>query len=127
MSVLLSRLSRTHSKPAILRLLQSTHVGLICCLPALEFLMKIVRLLILLVFLLAGLVIGSLNSQPIVINFGVSALATTSGIAIIVSLFAGVVIGAALVLTLVAIPLYARLRRANKAANAVGVPVSSHL
>ncbi|WP_045727559.1 lipopolysaccharide assembly protein LapA domain-containing protein [Xanthomonas sp. GPE 39] len=89
--------------------------------------MKIVRLLILLVFLVAGLVVGSLNSQPIVINFGVSALATTSGIAIIVSLFAGVVIGAASVLVMVAIPLYAKLRRANKAANAVAAPVSSHL
>ncbi|QNH13063.1 lipopolysaccharide assembly protein LapA domain-containing protein [Xanthomonas sp. SI] len=85
--------------------------------------MKIARLLILLVFLLAGLVIGSLNSQQIVINFGVAGINTTSGIAIIVSLFAGVVIGAALVLATLVIPLYAKLRRANKAAIAAAAPV----
>ncbi|MBB4125029.1 uncharacterized membrane protein YciS (DUF1049 family) [Xanthomonas translucens] len=84
--------------------------------------MKIARLLILLVFLLAGLVIGSLNSQQIVINFGVAGINTTSGIAIIVSLFAGVVIGASLVLATLVIPLYAKLRRANKAAIAAAAP-----
>ncbi|KAB7770212.1 MULTISPECIES: LapA family protein [Xanthomonas] len=91
--------------------------------------MKIARLLILLVLLLAGLVIGSLNSQPIQINFVFSSIATTSGIAIIVSLFAGVLIGASLVLAALVIPLYAKLRRANKAANAATpavAPVSPH-
>lgn len=87
--------------------------------------MKIARLLILLVFLLAGLVIGSLNSQQIVINFGFAGINTTSGIAIIVSLFAGVVIGAALVLATLVIPLYAKLRRANKAAIAAAAPVAA--
>ncbi|MFC6838857.1 lipopolysaccharide assembly protein LapA domain-containing protein [Xanthomonas theicola] len=84
--------------------------------------MKIARLLILLVFLLAGLAIGSLNSQQIDINFGVTGIATTSGIAIMVSLLAGVVIGAALVLAALVVPLYARLRRANKAAAAASAP-----
>ncbi|MDL5364851.1 hypothetical protein QSH18_04475 [Xanthomonas sp. NCPPB 2654] len=84
--------------------------------------MKIARLLILLVFLLAGLVIGSLNSQQIVVSFGFTDLHTTSGIAIIVSLFAGLVIGAALVLAALVIPLYAKLRRANKAAVAASAP-----
>ncbi|MEB1529360.1 hypothetical protein [Xanthomonas sp. WHRI 7945] len=84
--------------------------------------MKIARLLILLVFLLAGLVIGSLNSQQIVVSFGFTDLHTTSGIAIIVSLFAGLVIGTALVLAALVIPLYAKLRRANKAAVAASAP-----
>ncbi|CTP90313.1 hypothetical protein XTPLMG728_2521 [Xanthomonas translucens pv. poae] len=84
--------------------------------------MKIARLLLLLLFLLAGLVIGSLNSQQIVINFGFTGISTTSGIAIIVSLFAGVVIGAALLLATLVIPLYAKLRRANKAAIAAAAP-----
>ncbi|MBN6151607.1 DUF1049 domain-containing protein [Xanthomonas sp. AmX2] len=89
--------------------------------------MKIARLLILLAFLLAGLVIGSLNSQPILVDFGFTGINTTSGIAIMVSLFAGVLIGAALVLASLVIPLYAKLRRANKAAAASApatVPVS---
>jgi lipopolysaccharide assembly protein A len=87
--------------------------------------MKIARLLILLLFLLAGLVIGSLNSQQIVINFGFTGINTTSGIAIIVALFAGVVIGAALVLATLVIPLYAKLRRANKAAIAASAPAAA--
>jgi uncharacterized membrane protein YciS (DUF1049 family) len=87
--------------------------------------MKIARLLILLVFLLAGLVIGSLNSQQIVINFGFTGIATTSGIAIIVALFAGVLIGASLLLATLVIPLYAKLRRANKAAVAANTPAAA--
>ncbi|WP_369944361.1 LapA family protein [Xanthomonas medicagonis] len=87
--------------------------------------MKIARLLILLVFLLAGLVIGSLNSQQIVINFGFTGITTTSGIAIIVALFAGVLIGASLLLATLVIPLYAKLRRANKAAVAANTPAAA--
>ena len=50
--------------------------------------MKIVRLVILLAVLIGGLVIGSLNSQPIEISLAFWVLKTTSGIAIIASLFA---------------------------------------
>ncbi len=51
--------------------------------------MKVFRILLMLAFLLVGLVIGALNSQPILIDFAFSSIATTSGIAIIVSLLAG--------------------------------------
>lgn len=78
--------------------------------------MKVVRLLILLAVLVGGLVIGSLNSQRIDISLGFWVLQTTSGIAIIVSLLLGTLLGGALVTAGVVIPLYARLRRANKAA-----------
>ncbi|MGE4459505.1 lipopolysaccharide assembly protein LapA domain-containing protein [Stenotrophomonas acidaminiphila] len=78
--------------------------------------MKAVRLLILLAVLVGGLVIGSLNSQPVDIRLAFWALSTTSGIAIIVSLLLGALVGGGLVLAGVVIPLYARLRRANKAA-----------
>lgn len=77
--------------------------------------MKVVRLLILLAVLVGGLVIGSLNSASIEVSLGFWALRTTSGIAIIVSLLLGTVLGGALVAAGVVIPLYARLRRANKA------------
>ncbi|KQO02574.1 MULTISPECIES: lipopolysaccharide assembly protein LapA domain-containing protein [Stenotrophomonas] len=78
--------------------------------------MKAVRLLILLAVLVGGLVIGSLNSQPVDISLAFWALRTTSGIAIIVSLLLGALVGGGLVLAGMVIPLYARLRRANKAA-----------
>jgi len=83
--------------------------------------MKVFRLLLMLAFLLVGLVIGALNSQPILIDFAFSSIATTSGIAIIVSLLAGVLIGGALVLVAVVYPLYSKLRLANKQAVATRV------
>jgi len=83
--------------------------------------MKVFRLLLMLAFLLVGLVIGALNSQPILIDFAFSSIATTSGVAIIVSLLAGVLIGGALVLAAMVVPLYSKLRLANKQAAAARV------
>ena len=71
--------------------------------------MNVVRLLILLAVLVVGLIIGALNSQPIII-----------------ALLSGALIGGGLVLASMVIPLYAKLRRAQKAAPAVVVaPPSS--
>ena len=78
--------------------------------------MKAVRLLLLLAVLVCGLVIGSLNSQPVEVSLAFWALKTTSGIAIIASLLLGALVGGGLVVAGVVIPLYARLRRANKVA-----------
>ncbi|WP_305804009.1 hypothetical protein [Stenotrophomonas sp. YIM B06876] len=78
--------------------------------------MKVVRLLILLAVLVGGLIIGSLNSQPLDISLAFWVLKTTSGVAIIVSLLLGALLGGALVAAGVVIPLYAKLRRASKAA-----------
>ncbi len=76
--------------------------------------MKVFQLLLMLAFLLVGLIIGALNSQPILIDFAFSSIATTSGVAIIVSLLAGVLIGGVLVLAVMVLPLYSKLRLANK-------------
>ncbi|PZP61856.1 MAG: hypothetical protein DI597_07655 [Pseudoxanthomonas spadix] len=76
--------------------------------------MNIVRLIIALVCLAIGLVIGILNTQPITLNLLVTQISTGSGAAIIVSLLAGVCIGALIVLATVAWPLYARLRKAGR-------------
>lgn len=81
--------------------------------------MKIVRLLILLAVLVGGLVIGSLNSQPIEVSLAFWVLKTTSGIAIIASLLLGALIGGGMVMAGLVIPMYTKLRRANKAASGV--------
>lgn len=78
--------------------------------------MKIVRLLILLAVLVGGLVIGSLNSQPIQISLAFWELKTTSGIAIIASLLLGALVGGGMVMAALVVPMYAKLRRANKVA-----------
>jgi uncharacterized membrane protein len=84
--------------------------------------MAIVRLLVLVAFLAAGLVVGSLNPQRIVLDFGIAGIATTSGIAIMVSLLAGVLLGGGIVVATSVLPLRARLRRATRASAATDSP-----
>ncbi|MCL1527047.1 LapA family protein [Xanthomonas nasturtii] len=76
--------------------------------------MKVLRLLVMLAFLLVGLIIGAVNSQDITLDFLFSSVHTSSGVAIIVALLVGVLIGAGMVLVSVVIPLYSKLRQANK-------------
>lgn len=80
--------------------------------------MKTVRLVILLAVLIGGLVIGSLNSQPIEISLAFWVLKTTSGIAIIASLLLGALVGGGMVMAALVVPMYTKLRRANKVAAA---------
>lgn len=81
--------------------------------------MNVARLLILLAVLVAGLVIGALNSQAMTLNLGFTAIHSSTGLAIIVALLSGAIIGAGLVLVGLVIPLYSRLRKAQKTAPAV--------
>ena len=77
--------------------------------------MKIARLLILLAVLVAGLIVGALNSQEMTLRLGFTEIHSSTGLAITVALLAGVLIGAGLVLVGMVIPLYAKLRKAQKA------------
>ncbi|ASL00794.1 lipopolysaccharide assembly protein LapA domain-containing protein [Xanthomonas axonopodis pv. cajani] len=77
--------------------------------------MKVLRLLVMLAFLLVGLIIGAVNSQDVTLDFLFCSVHTSSGVAIIVALLVGVLIGAGMVLVSVVIPLYSKLRQANKA------------
>ncbi|WP_028916987.1 membrane protein [Pseudoxanthomonas sp. J35] len=78
--------------------------------------MTLLRLLVLVAFLAAGLVIGSLNTQRIVLDFGLAEIVTTTGIAVMVSLLAGVLLGGGIVMATTVLPLQARLRRASRPA-----------
>lgn len=77
--------------------------------------MSTVRLVVALIFLAAGLVIGVLNTQPIVLKLLFTEIPTSSGVAIILSLLFGVLIGGLIVMATMVLPLYARLRKASKA------------
>ncbi|MBJ7517446.1 MAG: DUF1049 domain-containing protein, partial [Stenotrophomonas sp.] len=68
-----------------------------------------------------GLIIGAVNMTEMSINLVVTQLHTSVGVAMIAALLVGVVVGAGLVLVSVVVPLYAQLRRANKAALATPV------
>jgi len=76
--------------------------------------MNVFRLVVALVFLGFGLLIGVLNIQPITLTLLFTQIETSSGVAIILSLLAGVLIGGFIVLAAVAWPLYNKLRRAGK-------------
>ncbi|AKC85451.1 hypothetical protein [Pseudoxanthomonas suwonensis] len=87
--------------------------------------MTILRLLLLAAFLAAGLVVGSLNPQRIVLDFGIVEVVTTTGIAVMVSLLAGVLLGGGIVMATTVLPLQARLRRASRpAADATTAPAA---
>lgn len=87
--------------------------------------MKVVRLLILLAVLVAGLIIGALNSDKMVLSLGFTQITTTTGLAIIVALLTGAIIGGGIVLASLVIPLYAKLRKAQKASPTVVVAPAS--
>ena len=87
--------------------------------------MNVVRLLILLAVLVAGLIIGALNSDKMVLSLGFTQITTTTGLAIIVALLSGAIIGGGIVLASLVIPLYAKLRKAQKASPTVVVAHAS--
>jgi len=84
--------------------------------------MRLIRLLIALACLAAGIVVGALNPQPVTIDFGFTRGSATLGVAILLSLLAGVLAGGFAVLASVVWPLRQRLRRSG---NPRDVPASN--
>ena len=78
--------------------------------------MNTFRLVVALLFLAYGLIIGVLNTQPITLKLVFSEFQTSSGVGIMLSLLLGVVIGGLIVVATVVWPLYAKLRKATRAA-----------
>lgn len=77
--------------------------------------MNVFRLVVALLFLVAGLIVGIWNTESITLSLPFTAgIKTSSGAAIILSLLSGVVIGGFIVLATVVWPLYAKLRKASK-------------
>ena len=77
--------------------------------------MRLIRILIALACLAAGIVVGALNPQPVTIDFGFTRGTSTLGVAILVSLLAGVLAGGVAVLAGVVLPMRQRLRQAGNA------------
>ena len=84
--------------------------------------MRLIRILIALACLVAGIVVGALNPQPVTIDFGFTHGSATLGVAILLSLLVGVLAGGFAVLASVVLPLRQRLRRTG---NARDVPVAN--
>jgi hypothetical protein len=76
--------------------------------------MRLFRLLVAVLCLAAGLIIGALNPQPVVLDLGFVALPATLGVTVLVALLLGVVLGGLAVTAGVVLPLRQRLRREPK-------------
>ena len=75
--------------------------------------MRLIRMLTALACLAAGIVVGALNPQSVNIDFGIFRATTTLGVAVLLSLLAGVTAGGLAMIAGVVLPLRQRLRRAE--------------
>jgi lipopolysaccharide assembly protein A len=76
--------------------------------------MRLIRLLIALLCLAAGLVIGALNAQPVSLDLGVTTLHATLGVCVLLSLLLGAVLAGIVLVASVVLPLRQRLYRATR-------------
>jgi len=75
--------------------------------------MRLIRLLIALACLVAGVAVGAMNPQAVALDLGFIAVTTTLGVAVIVALLLGVLVGGLVLAASVVLPLQQRLRRAE--------------
>jgi uncharacterized integral membrane protein len=80
--------------------------------------MRLIRFLIALLCIAAGVVVGALNPQPVVLDFGFATVRGTLGVSLLVALLAGAVAGGAVLAASVVMPLRQQLRRERKARGA---------
>ncbi|HUH90121.1 MAG TPA: LapA family protein [Lysobacter sp.] len=76
--------------------------------------MRLIRILIALACLALGAVVGALNRQPVSIDVGFGHLSSNLGIALIVCLLLGVLIGGMAISASLVLPLRRRLARAER-------------
>jgi uncharacterized membrane protein YciS (DUF1049 family) len=76
--------------------------------------MRVIRMLIAIAFIALGATVGALNRQEIAIDFGAFHLSTTLGIAILVALLAGVLLGGTAIAASVVLPLRRKLARLQR-------------
>jgi lipopolysaccharide assembly protein A len=74
--------------------------------------MRLIRILVALACLAAGIIVGALNPLPVTIDFGFTHGSATLGVTILLSLLAGVLAGGLAVMAGVVLPLRQRLRKA---------------
>ena len=75
--------------------------------------MRLIRLLAAIACLVVGIAVGALNPQPIALDLGFTTLRASLGVAVLVALLAGVVVGGLILTMSTVLPLRQRLRRAK--------------
>jgi uncharacterized integral membrane protein len=80
--------------------------------------MRLIRLIAAIACILLGGVVGALNTQPVALDFGMTTIRASLGLAVLVSLLVGVLAGGGILAIAVVAPLRRRLRRAENAIRA---------
>lgn len=86
--------------------------------------MRLLRILLALACLAAGIVVGALNTQLVRLDLGLVELTPSLGVALIVALLLGVLVGGLVLAASVVWPLRRRLARAERGAAATPPPDS---
>lgn len=75
--------------------------------------MRLIRFLIALLCITAGVVVGALNPQPVALDFGFITLHGTLGVSLLMALLVGAIAGGLMLAASVVLPLRQQLRRAR--------------
>ncbi|MDQ3287033.1 MAG: LapA family protein [Pseudomonadota bacterium] len=78
--------------------------------------MRFIRFLVALACLLAGAALGALNRDPVSIDLGAFAIATSTGVALLTAVLIGVLVAGMVISASVLLPLKRRLARLEKQA-----------
>ncbi|MDN5781065.1 MAG: lipopolysaccharide assembly protein LapA domain-containing protein [Luteimonas sp.] len=81
--------------------------------------MRLIRFLIALLCIAAGIVVGALNPQPVSLDFGLVTLRGTAGVSLLIALLVGAIAGGLMLAASVVLPLRQQLRRERAARAAV--------
>lgn len=76
--------------------------------------MRVIRLLIALCFVALGAVVGALNRQVATVDFAAAQISTTLGVALLVALLLGVILGGLAIAASVVLPLRRRVVRLER-------------
>lgn len=88
--------------------------------------MRLLRILIALLCLVAGILVGTLNPHAVAIDLGFVTLHASLGVALLVALLCGVLAGGLMLAVSVVLPLRQRLRRALASTADSAMPPFDH-
>lgn len=77
--------------------------------------MRLIRLIVAIACILLGAIVGALNTQPVLLDFGIASVSASLGLSVLVALLLGVLVGGTILAIGVVAPLRRRLRRAEHA------------
>ncbi|HJR74781.1 MAG TPA: lipopolysaccharide assembly protein LapA domain-containing protein [Luteimonas sp.] len=75
--------------------------------------MRLIRLLVAIACLVAGIAVGALNPQPVALDLGFASLRAGLGVIVLAALLGGVILGGLILTASVVLPLRQRLRKAS--------------